>query len=80
MSYIVQFTPAAARRLGRLDAPVRRRVASAIDDLMKNPRPSGVKKLSGPEDLWRIRAGDYRIVYQIHDRKLIVVIVTLGGR
>ncbi len=80
MAYVIHFTPAAARQLGRMDNPIRRRIAGAIDGLMEDPRPSGVKKLSGPGDFWRIRVGDYRIVYQIHDHKLIIVIVTLGHR
>jgi mRNA interferase RelE/StbE len=77
---VIQFTPAAARQLERLDAPIRRRIGAAVDGLVENARPPGSKKLKGSEDLWRIRVGDYRVVYQIHDRRLIVVIVSLGHR
>lgn len=80
MSYVIHFTPAAARQLGRLDPPLQRRIAGAVDALSEDPRPSGVKKLAGAGDLWRIRVGDYRVVYQIHDRRLIVLIVTIGHR
>ena len=80
MACAIHFTPAAARQLERLDKPVRRRVATAINSLAAEPRPAGVKKLAGSGDLWRIRVGDYRIVYQIHDRHLVVVIVTIGHR
>ena len=51
-----------------------------MDALAANPRPKGVKKLSGPDDLYRIRVGDYRIVYQIHDDRLIVLVVRIGHR
>mgnify|MGYP001558290580 FL=1 len=80
MPYTIRFTPAAARQLARLDAPIRRRLASAIDGLSVHPRPPGVKKLSGPADLWRVRVGDYRILYRIVDRELVIVIVTIGHR
>lgn len=80
MANVIQFTPAAARQLERLDAPIRRRIGTAVDGLVENARPPGAKKLKGSEDLWRIRVGDYRVVYQIHDRRLVVVIVTIGHR
>ncbi len=80
MANAIQFTPAAARQLERLDAPIRRRIGTAIDGLVENERPQGAKKLQGSEDLWRVRIGDYRVIYQIHDRRLLVVIVTLGHR
>ena len=80
MAFSIQFTPAAERALDGLEVPIRRRVAGAIDGLALNPRPSGVKKLAGLENLWRIRVGDYRIVYRIFDRTLVIVIVTIGHR
>lgn len=80
MAYSIQFTPAAQRQFNRLDAPTRTRIGAAIDGLAENPRPPGVKKLSGSKNLWRIRVGDYRVVYQIHDRELVVVIVNIGHR
>lgn len=80
MAYAIQFTPAAARQLEKLATPIRRRISAAIDGLVDQPRPHGVTKLAGSDDLYRIRVGDYRIVYQIHDRQLVVVIVTIGHR
>jgi mRNA interferase RelE/StbE len=47
---------------------------------VENARPQGAKKLQGSDDLWRIRIGDYRVIYQILDRQLLVVIVTNGHR
>jgi len=70
--YSVQFTPAAERAFGSLETTIRRRIARAIDGLAQNPRPAGVKKLAGLENLWRIRVGDYRIIYRIFDRSLII--------
>ncbi|HKS16643.1 MAG TPA: type II toxin-antitoxin system RelE/ParE family toxin [Planctomycetota bacterium] len=80
MAYTVQINPGARRALKRLDVPIQRKIGAAIDGLAVNPRPSGVKKLATPEDLWRIRVGDYRVIYQIFDKVLVVVIVTVGHR
>ena len=80
MAHSIQFTPAARRQFFKLEASIQRRIGQAIDALAENPRPPGSKKIKVPEDLWRIRVGDYRIVYQIHDRELVVVIVAIGHR
>ena len=52
----------------------------AILALAENPRPPGCLKLSGEESLWRIRVGDYRVVYQVQDAVLLVLVVKLGHR
>jgi len=57
-----------------------RRVDAAILALSDNVRPAGCVKLSGLSDLWRIRVGDYRVVYEIRDRQLIVLIVGVAHR
>ena len=51
-----------------------------MDALSENPRPSGHKKLSGPDAFYRIRVGDYRIVYEIHDSKLVILVITIEHR
>ncbi len=79
-SYEILIAPTAARALRRLDRPVRRRIAAAIDRLATDPRPSGVRKLVGSDNLWRTRVGDYRIVYEIRDDKLVVTVVRVGHR
>ena len=56
------------------------RLGRRIDALAENPRPQGVKKLGGEGDLYRVRVGDYRIIYQIRERSLIVLIVRVGHR
>jgi mRNA interferase RelE/StbE len=80
MTYRVEVAPAALRQLRKLDAPARRRVQGAIELLADQPRPSGAKKLVGGGGEWRVRTGDYRIVYQVHDDVLIVLVVALGHR
>lgn len=78
--YTVYLKPAAERALKKLDPPALRRVASAIDGLGTNPRPSGAAALQGEPGLLRIRVGDYRIIYAVHDEVLTVLVVTLGHR
>jgi mRNA interferase RelE/StbE len=56
------------------------RIAARIDSLSKNPRPLGSEKLKGLEDLYRVRQGDYRIIYTIKDADLVVVVITIGNR
>lgn len=80
MPYQIEMAPAARRALGRLGFDVRQKIDHAILALELNPRPSGCVKLTGGLDLWRIRAGDYRIVYQIRDEKLLLLVVRIGHR
>jgi mRNA interferase RelE/StbE len=80
VAYTVRISAAAERALDRLESQIRRRISRAIDDLQTSPRPPGVKKLSGTSDMWRIRVGDYRVVYQIMDRVLLVLIIDVGHR
>ena len=80
MTYRVEVAPAAVRRLRKLDPQARRRVQAAIELLAEQPRPSGATKLVGGAGEWRVRTGDYRIVYEIHDGVLLVLVVALGHR
>lgn len=80
MTYRVEVAPAALRQLRKLDPPARRRVQAAIELLADQPRPSGATKLVGGEGEWRVRTGDYRIVYQVHDNVLVVLVVAIGHR
>jgi mRNA interferase RelE/StbE len=80
MPYQVLLKPRARRDMDTLPNSVRERVARAIDALASDPRPAGVKKLQGDANLWRIRLGAYRIVYEIYDDKLIVLIVRVADR
>ena len=80
MAYRIEFTGAAKRQFDKLPASVQRRLAEAVDHLSEDPRPDGVKKLSGKEGLYRVRSGDYRIVYRIEDNRLLVLVVKIGHR
>ena len=80
MTYSVDILPAAIRALGRLEVITKNRLGKAIDKLAENPRPSGAKKLKGRINRWRIRVGDYRVIYDIEDKELRVLVVMLGHR
>ena len=80
MSYQVLFTPRAERELESLPEAARRRIAKKIDALAEEPRPSGIKKLRGHDNSYRLRAGDYRVLYTIEDRVVTVVVVRVGHR
>ena len=80
MAYAIQFKPAVLRQFEKLPRDVQKRIAARIGDLRDNPFPSGCKKLSGVPDAWRVRAGDYRVVYQVRREILLVLILTVGHR
>ena len=78
-SYSVLVTRSAAKELEKVPAADRRRIVEKIRALGVNPRPAGGEKLSG-DDKFRLRQGDYRILYQIGDTELIVTVVRIGNR
>lgn len=80
MAYRIQIKPQAEKALAKIPNPHRRRIANAIDGLAKAPRLEGCTKLTGADDAYRIRVGDYRIVYEIVDKVLIVYIVRIAHR
>lgn len=71
---------AAEKELGRLSDEVHERVIKAISTLASNPRPPGSKKLSGTKSDWRIRVGDYRVLYEIADAVRIVRVYRVRHR
>jgi mRNA interferase RelE/StbE len=79
MAYTLNFSRQALKELGKINDPYYSNIKQAIANLTKNPRPQGYKKLKDREG-YRIRVGDYRIIYIIFDRELIVDIITLGHR
>jgi mRNA interferase RelE/StbE len=79
MSYSIFIEKSAQKSLSRIVPPFQDRIIRAIHGLATAPRPTGVKKLSG-RDAWRIRIGDYRVVYEIHDDRLVVLVVAMGHR
>jgi mRNA interferase RelE/StbE len=80
MKYTVRLNARVGKLLNRLPPDVRRRLVRKLAALEDNPRPRGVEKLAGVEELYRVRVGTYRIVYAIRDRELVVVIVRVGHR
>lgn len=78
--YNVEFTGDAAKEFRKLDGTTQRRIASAIQGLRTNPRPSGVKKLVGYDTAYRIRVGDYRVIYEVLDDTLLVEIFRIRNR
>jgi mRNA interferase RelE/StbE len=79
--YAVQLAPAALRELRRLDLPARRRVHAVIDLLADDPRPPACKAMAGQAfGTYRVRTGDYRIVYEVHDDRLVVLVIRIGHR
>lgn len=80
MKYAIEFTPTAVKDLKALPKAILKKIDARIASLANNPQPGDVKKLQGSDDLYRIRVGDYRIVYTIEDGKLIIVVVRIGHR
>ncbi|HVT43725.1 MAG TPA: type II toxin-antitoxin system RelE/ParE family toxin [Thermoanaerobaculia bacterium] len=78
--YRVLIKPSAAREYERLPASVAARVASKIESLGPKPRPHGVKKLEGAPVRWRLRAGDWRIIYAIDDARLVIEVLYIRHR
>ena len=78
-NYNVRITKSAAKELEDVPKPDRLRIADKIRLLAENPRPHGSKKLSG-EEKYRLRQGDYRILYTIDDQIITVTVVKIGNR
>jgi len=80
MPYAVEFSPSARREFRKLAREIQRSLRPRLDALANEPRPTGAKKLKGSDDLWRIRVSDYRIIYEIRDRILVVLVIRVGHR
>jgi mRNA interferase RelE/StbE len=80
VTYEVLLAPAAERQLRKLDPHGRRRVQAAIDLLAMEPRPPAARQLVGGAGEWRVRTGDYRIIYEIQDQQLLVLVIKVGHR
>ena len=74
MAYRLAIRPAAERDLRALTSPILRRVDARIQALVDNPRPRGVEHLRGPQGGFRLRVGDYRILYDVDDAQQVVII------
>jgi mRNA interferase RelE/StbE len=80
MIYAVQFLETAVEELAELPQEVRRQILKQIEGLKTVPRPAGVKQLKGPEKFLRLRVGDYRLIYLIEGKHLVVLVVKIGDR
>ena len=80
MSYTVVLAPLADRQFRKLQTFIQSRLRPHIDGLAIEPRPDGTLKVKGESDLYRIRVGDYRIVYYVWDQDRRVMIVKIGHR
>ena len=79
-SYQIDWKLSALRELKRIDHQVVPRIITAVESLSSNPFPSGVKKLHGSESTYRIRVGNYRIIYEVYSNHLIVEIIRVRHR
>jgi mRNA interferase RelE/StbE len=77
--YEIELTPSATKQYKNLPNSIIDRITDAIDVLEKDPRPAGFKKLKG-EEAYRIRVGDYRVVYEIHDNILQILVIRIMHR
>jgi mRNA interferase RelE/StbE len=78
--YDLQISKTAKKVLQKLPRDLLARLSKAIDALSSDPRPAGCKKLTGQDDLYRVRVGDWRIIYLVEDERLIVLVVEVAPR
>lgn len=78
--YQIEMTKVAAKQLGKLPLKEARRIDQKILSLAHDPFHEGSQKLAGSDDLWRVRVGDYRIVYSVETKIRVVTIVRIGHR
>jgi mRNA interferase RelE/StbE len=80
MVYAVQFLETAVEELAEIPQEAARQILKRIEGLKTVPRPAGVKQLKGPEKFLRLRVGDYRLIYLIEGKHLVVLVVKIGDR
>ncbi len=79
MKYTVEIQPSVLKYLGKLPDNIYKRLRVAIFTLPNNPRPHGSEKMTG-RNAYKIRVGDYRIIYEIEDKILLVTVIHVGHR
>lgn len=80
MVYRLEFSKRAEKEFSALPRQIQQRLQPRIDELAVDPRPSGVKKLEGTDNQYRLRVGDYRIIYQLQDEILLIILLRIGHR
>jgi mRNA interferase RelE/StbE len=78
--WTVQLARPVAKELEKLPSKAVQRISNAIHGLADNPHPRGCKKLVGEENTYRIRVGEYRVIYEIHEREVLVLVVRVRHR
>ena len=80
MRYSVRLSSRADREIGRLAPGTRKRVVAKVAELGGDPRPDGARKLAGMRDAYRVRVGAYRIIYEVRNQELLVLVIAVGHR
>ena len=80
MSYKIELKPSAIRSLAKIPKDDQKAIRLRIDSLANTSFPPNVKKLEGEENLYRVRVGAYRIIYQVHKKILLIVVLAIGHR
>lgn len=78
--YEVQISRSVQKELDRQARNTRERLLKAILALADNPRPTGSRRIEGQEDIYRVRVGDWRIIYVIYDERLVITVIKVGSR
>jgi mRNA interferase RelE/StbE len=78
--YSIRLAESASRSLNNLPARLQVRIAAKIESLAANPFPPGVRKIAGEEHAYRIRVGDYRVVYDVPEKEIVVLVLRIGHR
>lgn len=78
--YRIEWRKSTAKDLRKLPSEIVRRIVSAVESLGNEPRPTGCKKLSGSDFAYRLRVGDYRVIYEVFDDIILVEVVRVGHR
>lgn len=77
--YRIEWSEKAIKQLGKLPRLIVKQIYRRVDSLGEDPRPAGIKKLVG-FPYYRIRVGDYRVIFDIHDDKLVILVLEVGHR
>jgi mRNA interferase RelE/StbE len=79
-TYQIEWKTSALKELKRLDRKIIPRIISAVESLSNEPFPTGIRKLQGADNTYRIRVGDYRIIYEVIKRRIVIVILHVRHR
>ncbi len=80
MPYELVINPSLKKTLSKIDAEMATKIREKIRGLADNPRPSACKKMEGEKNTYQLRVGVYRVLYEIHDKKLLILVLNVGHR